>query len=102
MAKAIQDLFINQGYPYDLNIDMQDSDGLDLENDYSCYFECDSIGQLQFDVVDERYELTISAINTRKIENTLEDYVVYILSTSDSVPEKLMSGRIHIDSEVRS
>ena len=102
MAKAIQDLFINQGYPYELNINMQDSSGLDLEEDYNCYFECDSIGQLQFSVANDRYELTISAINTSKLSTTLEDYVVYIIKTADSVPEKLMSGRIHIDEEVRS
>ena len=102
MAKAIQDLFINQGYPYELNINMQDSSGLDLEEDYHCYFECDSIGQLQFSVANDRYELTISAINTSKLSTTLEDYVVYIIKTADSVPEKLMSGRIHRDEEVRS
>ena len=48
MARSIIDLSISAGYPYELNVDFNDATGADLEALYNCYFECDSIGQLQF------------------------------------------------------
>lgn len=102
MAKVILDLYIEPSYPYQFNIDVNTAGGVDLEGDYSCYFYCESIGQLQFSVVGDRYELTISSTNTDKLLDNLEDYTVYVIKTADSVPEKLMSGRIHIDKKVRA
>lgn len=96
------DLFIDVGYPYDLNINMNTAAGTDLEQDYSCYFECDSIGQLQFTVANSRYELEISATDTDKLTTMHEEYVVYAIKTADSKPEKLLSGRIYIDERVRA
>lgn len=102
MGKAIVDLFIEPSYPYDLNVNFDDSDGTDLEDAYACYFECDSIGQLTFSKANDRYELTISGANTDKLLTTLEDYTVYAIKTADSSPTKLLSGRIHIDNKVRT
>ena len=102
MARAIQDLFINQGYNYYFSIDLEDSVGLDIEVDYTCYFECDSIGKLEFSVVDDRYELIISGSNTDKLETQLEEYVVYVTATIDGEYDKLLGGRIHIDEKVRT
>lgn len=102
MAKAILDLFIEKGYPYVLNLDMNDVNGEDLENDYSCYFENDSIGLLQFTVSDDRYHLEMSETDTNKLTSNLQEYVVYTINTLDSKPAKLLSGRIHIDERVRT
>lgn len=102
MAKAILDLFIEQGYEYPLNINVNTPAGADLENDYSCFFECDSIGKLQFAVVGDRYELTLSVVNTNKLTKSLEGYVVYLIKTADGSYSKLLSGRIHVDKKVRA
>ena len=105
MAKALLDIQIEAGYPYPFILDMNDADGVDLETDYSCYFECDSIGQLQFAVVNgatNRYELLISKENTDKLLANLEEYTVYNIKTSDGAYSKLLSGRIHVDNKVRS
>jgi hypothetical protein len=101
MAKAILDIYIEQGYPYPFNLDMNDADGVDLEADYSCYFYCVTIGVLPFSVVGNRYELVISGINTAKVISNLDEYVVYTVKTSDSSEDKLLSGRIHSDAKVR-
>lgn len=96
------DLFIEKGYPYTFNLDMNNTDGADLEGDYYCYFECSSIGKLQFGVANNRYELEISEVNTNKLVNNLEEYVVYVVKKSNSKPEKLLTGRIHVDEKVRA
>lgn len=101
MAKALLDISIEQGYPYLFTLNMDNSDGEDLENDYTCYFECESIGQLQFSVDVDKYSLTISKEDTGRLENNLEEYVVYIIKTADGEYEKLLSGRIHVDKKVR-
>lgn len=101
MGKAILDIFIEKGYPYDLNINMDTPDGTDLETDYSCYFECASVGSIQLSVANNRYETEISAVNTNKMVH-LEDYVVYVIETATSKPKKLLTGRLHIDKKVRS
>jgi len=96
MAKAILDIFIEAGYPYAFII---------LEADYDCYFECESIGQLQFSVVSavvDSYELLISKEDTNKLLTTLEEYTVYTVKISDGAYSQLLSGRIHVDDKVRS
>ena len=104
MAKAIQDLNIEAGYPYYFRLDLNSVSGEDLENDYSCYFECASIGLLEFSVntAGDAWELTISKEDTDKLLVNQEEYVVYTVKTSDSSYDKLLSGRMHIDAKVRS
>ena len=102
MAKVISDISIEQGYLYLFNLNLDDSDGNDLESDYSCWFECESIGKLQFIVDSGRYTLTIPANQTVKLVSNLEEYVVYTIRTSDNTYDKLLTGRIHIDSKVRN
>jgi len=102
MAKAILDISIEQGYPYLFVLNMDDSDGNDLENDYTCWFECDSIGKLQFGVDIDKYSLTISKEDTGRLDTNLEEYVVYTVKTSDGTYDKLLSGRMHIDAKVRT
>ena len=102
MGKAIVDLFIEKSYPYNLNVNFDDTDGTDLEDLYACYFECDSIGQLAFSKANDRYELEISAANTDLLDDNLEEYTVYAIKVSDSSPKKLLSGRIHLDKKVRA
>lgn len=102
MAKVILDISIEQGYPYLFVLNVDDSDGNDLENDYTCWFECESIGKLQFSVDVDKYSLTISKEDTGRLETNLEDYVVYTIKTSDGSYEKLAGGRIHVDKKVRA
>ena len=104
MAKAIQDLSIEAGYPYYLRLDLNDTSGGDLEDEYSCYFDCNSIGVLEFstNVTGDAWELTISKENTDKLLTNQEEYVVYTVKTSDGSYDKLLSGRMHIDAKVRS
>ncbi len=102
MAKAILDIFIEASYPYQFNLNLNESDGVDLETDYDCYFYCDSIGELQFSVANDRYELTISEINTAKLLTNLEEYSTYTIKKRDSSYSKLLSGRIHVDDNVRA
>ena len=104
MAKAILDLSIQAGYPFYFSLDLNDSAGLDLESEYSCWFECESIGKLQLSVNTEgtAYEITISKENTDLLLTNLEEYVIYTIKTSDSSYDKLLSGRLHIDAKVRT
>ena len=105
MAKALLDISIEAGYPYAFVIDMNNADGEDLEADYNCYFECESIGQLQFSLVSalvDSYELLISKENTDKLLTNLEEYTVYTVKISDGAYSKLLSGRIHVDDKVRA
>ena len=102
MAKVISDISIEAGYPYLFNLNMDDADGNDLENDYTCWFECESIGKLQFSVDSDKYTLTISKENTGKLVENLEEYVVYTIKTTDGTYDKLLSGRMHIDKKVRT
>ena len=102
MARTILDINVEAGYPYDFNIDMNDSDGLDMEDDYACYFECDSIGQLQFSVSNNSYALSISKENTDKLLTNMEKYTVYTIKTVGGAYSKLLEGRIHINNKVRS
>ena len=102
MAKIITDLFIEQGYPYDLNLDYNAADGENLETSYTCYFYSPSIGSKQFSVVNNAYSLTLSKTDTAKLIDNLEEYVVFTVKSSDLSEEKLMSGRIHRDIKIRS
>ena len=104
MAKAILDLSMQAGYPYYFALDLNDSDGVDLESEYACWFECDSIGKLQLSVNDagDAYEITISKENTDKLLTNLEEYVIYTVKTSDSAYDKLLTGRIHVDAKDRA
>ena len=103
MARAVLDLSIQAGYPYEITLDMEDYNGNDLEADYSCYFYCESIGTLTFsaNATNDAWELEISEANTDLLLTNLEDYVVYTIKTSDSKKTKLLEGRIHVDAKVR-
>jgi hypothetical protein len=102
MTKVIVDLFIEKGYPYNLNVNMDTVDGTNIEPSHTCYFYCESIGTLTFSVVDNRYELEISSIDTDKLGSSLEDYSVYVIANSDGKYRKVLSGRIHTDKKVRA
>ena len=101
MAKEILDIYIEPNYEYEFNLNFNDSNGTDLEGDYTCYFKCDSIGELAFSLVGSQYELVISEANTALLTSNLEEYAVYVKSTTTSKYDKLLSGRIHIDKKVR-
>jgi hypothetical protein len=107
MAKAILDIYFEKAFPYEFNLNMNTPAGEDLENDYNCYFECAPItagvgnSRLQFSVVNNRYHLDISGVNTDKITSSLEEYIVYIVEIATGKEEKLLSGRVHIDHKVR-
>jgi hypothetical protein len=102
MAKLIMDINIEQGYPYDFVLDMNTTDGEDLENDYTCYFECKSMGKIVFPVVDDKYFVTIPKEKTTLLTKSLEDYVVYVVNNTTDEYSKLLSGRIHTDRKVRT
>ena len=102
MAKLIMDINIEQGYPYDFVLDMNTTDGEDLETDYTCYFECKSMGKIVFPVVDGRYSVTIPKEKTSLLTQSLEDYVVYVVDNTTDEYSKLLSGRIHTDRKVRT
>lgn len=102
MGNAILDLFISRNYIFPLSVSLDNEDGEDLESDYTCWFYCESIGSLEFTFVTDRWQLEISAINTNKITDRFEDYVVYAINTSDSKERKLISGRIVLDDKVRT
>lgn len=102
MAKEIIDIYIEKGYPYPFDIDFNTEDGLDLESEYTCWFENKDIGLKQFSVIDNTFKLILTQEDTGKLESNLEDYVVYAQKISTSEYEKLLSGRIIIDEKVRS
>ena len=105
MAKLIMDINIEQGYPYDFVLNMNTTDGEDLETDYTCYFECKSMGRIDFPAVDGKYVLKIPREKTILLTKTLEDYVVYVVKNGEPDAgeySKLLSGRIHTDRKVRS
>lgn len=101
MAKEILDLYIEQGYEYPLNLDFNASDGSDLETDYTCFFESPSIGTKQFSVISNAFSLTLSEADTSKLTTNLEEYVVYAYNITNGTYDKLLSGRIHVDSRIR-
>lgn len=102
MSRIIKDLNIEAGYPYEFNLDMNDALGVDLEGDYACYFECASVGRLQFSVVNNAYILTISKENTDKLLTNLEEYTVHTIKTVGGAYDKILQGRIHINDKVRA
>lgn len=103
MAKEILDIYVEPGYRYEFNLNFDTVTGVDLEPDYTCYFNCASIGELQFthNTTSEQYELVISEANTAKLLSNLEEYSVYVKKTADNKYDKLLSGRIHTDNKVR-
>lgn len=102
MAKEIIDIYIEQGYEYPFNLDLNLFNGENLEYENDCYFECVSIGKKQFSVLNDYYTLTLSEADTGKLNNNLEPYTVYIQNTSTQKYEKLLSGRIHLDRKVKA
>lgn len=103
MAKEILDIYVEPGYRYEFNLNFDTVTGVDLEPDYTCYFNCASIGELQFthNTTSKHYELLISEANTAKLLSNLEEYSVYVKKTADNKYDKLLSGRIHTDNKVR-
>ena len=103
MAKEILDIYVEPGYSYEFNLNFDTVTGVDLEPDYTCYFNCASIGELQFthNTTSKHYELLISEANTAKLLSNLEEYSVYVKKTADNKYDKLLSGRIHTDNKVR-
>ena len=106
MAKEIIDIFIEEGYPYDFELDFNDVEDADLEDDYSCIFYSSSIGSKSFSVGtnllgEDMYTLTLSGTDTAKLTDNLEEYVVYVTETATGVESKLLTGRIHLDKKVR-
>ena len=103
MAKEILDIYVEPGYSYEFNLNFDTVTGVDLEPDYTCYFNCASIGELQFthNTTSKHYELVISEANTAKLLSNLEEYSVYVKKTADNKYDKLLSGRIHTDNKVR-
>lgn len=100
--KELIDIYIEQGYPYDYQLNFDLYDGSDLEGDYNCYFYTKSIGIKQFSAVADIFNLTLTKEDTGKIVTNLESYVVYVIEKSTSEESKLVSGRIHIDNKVRN
>lgn len=101
MAKEILDIYIEQGYPYEFELDMNSEQDEDLEDLYTCYFYCDSIGSKPFSVVNNAYVLILSGIDTNKLDTNLEDYVVYVVNNTTSIENKMLSGRIILDKKGR-
>lgn len=97
MAKEILDIYVEQGYPYDFDLDFNSIDGTDLENDYTCYFVNDSIGSKQFEVINNRYNMVLTSEDTGKLINNLEQYTIYAYEIVTGKKNKLLSGRIHLD-----
>ena len=97
MAKEILDIYVEQGYPYDFDLDFNASDGSNLESSHTCYFFSNSIGIKQFSIVDNKYNLVLGAEDTGKLVNNLEAYDIYAYETSTGSKIKLLSGRIILD-----
>ena len=102
MAKEILDIYVEAGYPYNFDIDFNTDTGVDLEGDYTCWFENKHIGKKQYSVVDNTFKLTLTSEDTGKLIENLEEYVVYAIQSSNAEPNKLLSGRIVLDKLIRS
>lgn len=100
MAKEIIDIYVEQGYSYNFDLDFNLFDGTDLEDEYSCYFYNKSIGEKQYLVLDNVFKLTLSETDTGKVSKNLEEYSVYARDNSTGTKEKLLSGRIILDKKV--
>jgi hypothetical protein len=100
MAKEIIDIYVEQGYSYNFDLDFNLFDGTDLEDEYTCYFYNESIGEKQYSAIDNVFKLTLSESDTGKVQANLEEYVVYAIDSSTGSKEKLLSGRIIIDKKV--
>lgn len=99
MAKEILDIYIEQGYSFDFDLDYNTYDGQDLEDVNDVYFKNKSIGVKQFSVIDNSLYLTLTKTDTDKLLTNLETYVVYAKDKLTGIDYKLISGRIHLDME---
>lgn len=100
MSKEILDIYVEQGYEYIFDLNLNDINDDDLEPLYECYFECNSIGKKTYTIEDNMFKLTLSESDTNKLTTNLEKYVVYAKKIATGKYEKLLTGRIHIDSKV--
>ena len=101
MAKEIIDIYIEQGYEYQFSLDFNLFDNSDLESQFTCKFYNSSIGYKTFTNTGSSYYLALTAEDTSKISNNLEEYEVYVTEINSSISSKLLSGRIHIDKGLR-
>lgn len=99
--KEILDIYVEQGYPYEFELDFNTADGLDLEGDYNCYFYNETIGSKTFSSNGELYSLILSETDTDKLTTNLQEYVVHVVNSSTSQKDKLLSGRIVVDKKTR-
>lgn len=102
MAKELLDIFIEQGYPYEFDLDFNEIDGDDLEDAYDCFFDNESTGNKQFSVFDNKYTLTLTKEDTGKIKTNNQQYVVYVIDKLTGNYAKLLSGRIVLEPQIRS
>lgn len=102
MSNSILDLYISEGYPYQMSVSLNDEDDIDLESNYTCWFNSSSIGTLQFTFVTDRWQLEMSSTDTAKLTDSIEEYVVYAINISSGKKRKLISGRIRVDDKVRT
>lgn len=101
MAKEIIDIYIEQGYEYQFSLDFNLFDNSDLESQYTCKFYNDKIGYKTFTNTGSSYSLALTAEDTGKISNNLEEYEVYVTEINSGISSKLLSGRIHIDKGIK-
>lgn len=106
MAKEILDIYIEQGYPYEFELDFNATDNSDLESIYNCYFYNSNIGTKTFSIGasangSDMFILTLSGLDTNKLINNLEEYVVYVSEIATNTESKLLTGRIHLDNKVK-
>lgn len=97
MSKEILDVYIEQGYEYVFDVNLNDIYDNSLEPYYNCYFESSSIGTKQYTVDSDMFRLTLSETDTGKITDNLEKYTIYAKSISTGKYDKLLAGRIHLD-----
>jgi hypothetical protein len=102
MAKEIIDIYVEQGYSYNFDIDFNLFDGTDLEDEYTCYFYSTNIGEKEYTLEDNQWKLTLSESDTGKLVKSLEEYSVYAKNNITQLQEKLLSGRIILDKKIRS
>lgn len=101
MAKEIIDIYIEQGYEYQFSLDFNLFDNSDLESQYTCKFYNSSIGYKTFVDNGSFYYLALTAEDTNKISNNLEEYEVYVTEIISNTSYKLLNGRIHIDKGIK-
>ena len=102
MAKEIIDIYVEKGYRYEYAIDLNDVSNNDIEGDYDCYFENEYVGKKQFtNISDEYYILELLSTDTGKITKNLSEYVVYVIEKASGKPDKLLTGRIVLDKQIR-